>query len=115
MAEAGCDGIKGLDSIRKDYETSAADEFGLFNSFGNKAWSFQIKTKGGKWGAVVLPIPAKMLIFKVDIHDNSDAGLGPVLYKEFRFQGTVSGGTGFFKPDIGPSTSFFLVFQGRGN
>jgi hypothetical protein len=117
--EAGFDLIKGLRSIRKEYESDAwvasPGEFRLVNSFANKTWSFQLKTKGGKAGTLNLPMPAKMLIFKVDIHDDSDKGNGPLLYKEFRFKGNVRTGTGFFKPDIAPATSYFLVFQGRGN
>jgi hypothetical protein len=119
MTEAGFDGIKGLDAIRKEYEsdswTESSGDFSLINTFSNRVWRFQLKTKSGKTGAITLPMPAKMLTFKVDIHDNSDKGLGPLLYKEFRFQGTVGSGTGFFKADIDPATTYFLVFQGRGN
>ena len=57
-----------------------------------------------------------MVSFKVDTHenDNAESGLGPVLYKEWRFEGTVSG-TGIFKTGMAPMTKYFLVFQGRGN
>jgi len=119
MTEAGFDGIKGLAGLRKEYEsdswTAEPGAFSLINSFKGRTWRFDLKTKAGKTGTVTLPMPPKMLIFKVDIHDNSDKGLGPSLYKEFRFQGKVTTGTGFFKPDIVPATSYFLVFQGRGN
>jgi hypothetical protein len=119
MTEAGFDGIKGLEALRKEYESGSLDgspeEFGLVNSFAHRTWRFEVKTKSGKSGTVVLPVPARMSIFKADIHDNSDTGNGPILYKEFRFQGNVSAGTGFFKSGVVSPTSYFLVFQGRGN
>jgi hypothetical protein len=117
--EAGFDGIKGLHGIQKEYEsdawTASPGEFSLVNTFKGSAWRFQLKTRAGTSGSVTLPLPAKMLTFKADIHDNPDQGLGPTLYKEFRFQGKVTAATGFFKPDVTPATSYFLVFQGRGN
>ncbi|MEP7077322.1 MAG: hypothetical protein ABI878_16070 [Acidobacteriota bacterium] len=118
MTEAGFDGIKGLRGIQKEYEsdswTATPGEFNLTNPFKSSAWRFQLETKGGRSGTITLPLPAKMLIFKADIHDrpeNSEI----TLYKEFRFQGKVGAATGFFKPDMTAATSYFLVFQGRGN
>jgi hypothetical protein len=119
MTEAGFDGMKGLESIEKDYEseswTASPGEFNLANSFAAKTWKFNFKTPTGKLGILTLPMPLQMLQFKVDIHDNSDTGLGPILYKEWRFKGTVTSGTGIFKSSIIRPTSYFLVFQGRGN
>ncbi|MCA1608349.1 MAG: hypothetical protein LC730_02680 [Acidobacteria bacterium] len=119
MTEADFEVIKGLNEIKKDYESQSwvatAGEFDLVNVFTARTWKFTLKTKSGKTGVLTLPRPPKMLIFKVDIHDGSDQGLGPSLYKEFRFKGNVAGGTGFFRRGIVKPTSYFLVFQGRGN
>jgi hypothetical protein len=118
MTEAGFDGMKGLESIEKDYESeswvASPEEFSLANSFAAKTWKFTFKTPTGKSGILTLPMPAQMLSFKVDIHDGSDQGLGPLLYKEWRFKGNVTSGTGFFKSSIIRPTTYFLVLQGRG-
>ena len=60
-------------------------------------------------------MPTQMTSFKADIHDNSDQGNGPSLYKEFRFEGGVSGGTGKFRASMLRPATYLLVFQGRGN
>ena len=62
-----------------------------------------------------MPLPVKMWTYAVDPHDGQkSAGGGPMLYKEWRFAGLVSG-TGFFKKGIIPQTRYSLVFQGHGN
>ena len=65
---------------------------------------------------LTLPLPSQMVNFKVDIHDEpDDRPNGPRLYKEFRFKGNVSGGTGMFRSSVLRPATYFLVFQGRGN
>jgi hypothetical protein len=120
MNEAGFDVIKGLDSIAKSYESdswvAAPDYFSLTNSFAAKTWKFNFKTKDGKNGSLTLPMPLQMLRFKADIHDGkSSGGGGPLLYKEWRFKGSVQSGSGFFQAGIVKPTTYFLVLQGRGN
>jgi hypothetical protein len=119
MTEAGFDGIKGLGELEKDFEseswTAAPADFNLLNTFAAKTWKFTFKTPTGKAGTLILPMPAQMLKFNVDIHDDSDSGAGPSLYKEWRFKGNVSSGTGIFKSSIIRPTTYFLVLQGRGN
>lgn len=120
LTEADFEIIKGLDEIKKDFNNESwvamAGELGLTNSFAVKTWEFNLKTKSGKTGTLTLPMPAQMLTFKVDIHDGKTiGGGGPLLYKEFRFKGNVQSGTGFFRAGIVKPTTYFLVFQGRGN
>jgi hypothetical protein len=119
MTEAGFDGIKGLGMIEKEYENgswvASPGELDLVAVFTRKVWTFTIKTKGGKSGILTLPLPAQMLTFKVDIHDEDDRPNGPLLYKEFRFKGGVSSASGFTRPAFARGTTYFLVFQGRGN
>lgn len=119
MTEAGFDGIKGLSELEKDFEseswTAAPADFNLANTFAAKTWKFNFKTPTGKSGILTLPMPLQMLKFNVDIHDDSDQGTGPSLYKEWRFKGNVSSGTGIFKSSIIRPTTYFLVLQGRGN
>jgi hypothetical protein len=117
--EAGFDMVKGLPEVGKEYEsdswTADTDQFNFVNEFTKKTWKFTLKTPGGKVGTLVLPMPAQMVSYKVDIHDTEDTGLGVRLYKEFRFKGYVQSGTGIFRSSIVKPTTYFLVFQGRGN
>ncbi|MEP6900287.1 MAG: hypothetical protein ABJA66_00975 [Actinomycetota bacterium] len=117
--EAGFDSIKGLNDIEKEMESDSwvagSDAFDLVNEFTNKTWKFTIKTPSGKTGTLVLPMPMQMVQYKVDIHDTEDTGLGVSLYKEFRFKGNVQSGTGIFRSGNIKPTTYFLVFQGRGN
>jgi hypothetical protein len=62
-----------------------------------------------------LPLPARLLSYQADIRDGQMSGAGgPLLYKEWRFEGQVKG-TGFFQAGITAPTKYFLVLQGRGN
>jgi hypothetical protein len=118
MTEAGFESIKGLGAIQAEYEgkswTAQGGKFDLVNQFTNKTWKFTLKTPSGKTGTLSLPMPSQMIQFKVDIHDTPE-DLNTQLYKEFRFKGNVQSGTGFFASSIVRPTTYFLVFQGRGN
>lgn len=120
MTEAGFDGIKGLESIAKSYDsqswTASPEFFSLTNVFSAKIWKFNFSTKDGKKGVLTLPMPLQMVNFKADIHDDKQiGGGGPLLYKEWRFKGVVQTGNGFFQTSIIKPTTYFLVLQGRGN
>ena len=119
MTEAGFDSIKGLSAIEKEYDDASwiatSGDFNLVHIFTGNAWTFRVKTPKGTAGTLKLPVPTQMVTFKVDIHDSDGRGNGPLLYKEFRFKGAVSSGTGFLTKSIVKPTSYFLVFQGRGN
>ena len=120
MNEAGFDLLKGLDSIKKDFESDSwvatPGRFDLSNVFAAKTWKFNFQTPTGKTGTLTLPLPTQMLSFTADIHDGKNGGGGgPLLYKEWRFKGTVQSGNGFFQAGITKPTTYFLVLQGRGN
>ncbi len=112
---AGYDDIKGLPSISAESEGNELWKFNLVDSFIAKTWKFDFKDANGKTGSFRLPLPTKMVSFKVDIHDGDEANNEPVLYKEWRFKGNVQSGTGFFGAGIVNPTTYFLVLQGRGN
>ena len=117
MTEAGFDTITGLSSIENDFFESGDNsdgDFDLSNLFANRVWTFTFKTSKGKMGSLRLPMPTQVTTFRADIHDGSDKGLGPLLYKEFRFKGTVATGTGFLSNSLKAPATYFLVFQGRG-
>lgn len=118
MTEAGFEMVEGLGLIKSEYEAdtwTADTHFDLAASFTNRLWRFNLKTPKGTVGTLVLPMPAQMVTFQVDIHDEEDRPNGPLLYKEFRFKGTISSATGMFRPAATRGTTYFLVFQGRGN
>lgn len=120
MTEADFEIIKGLDAIKEEMSApgwvAGSSAIGLTNTFAAKTWKLNFKTPKGKTGVLTLPMPAEMLAFKVDIHDGvTSSGGGPLLYKEWRFKGSVESGTGFLQAGIVKPTTYFLVFQGRGN
>ena len=93
-------------------------EFKVINTFAAKTWKFNFNPYDDDelTGTLTLPMPLQMLNFKVDIHDGKmGGGGGPLLYKEWRFKGTVQSGKGFFQAGIIKPTTYFLVLQGRGN
>ena len=104
LTAAGEDAIKGISGISETYN--------LVGSFLNPNWRLTFKNVN-KTGVLTLPMPLKMLRYKVDTHNTETPG-EPVLYKEWRFEGTVRG-TGIFQNGIVPPTKYFLVLQGRGN
>jgi len=114
MSEAGWDGLRGLDDLVKDEEANKSIDMNIVEAFLNKTWKLTIKTASGREGTLVLPMPVSMVKFKVDMHDN-EPGTETGLYKEFRFKGRVGSSTGFLKRGIVRPTTYFLVFQGRGN
>ena len=106
MTEAGEDVIKGL--------THVAEEYGLGGSLAGNVWRLAFRD-GKQAGTLSLPLPARMTSYAADIHDGQTSpGGGPLLYKEWRFEGQVSG-TGIFKAGIVGPTKYLLVLQGRGN
>jgi hypothetical protein len=91
-----------------------AEKYALGGSLVGGAWKLTFRD-AGKTGTLSLPLPLKMTSFAADIHDGQTSpGGGPLLYKEWRFEGPVSG-TGFFKAGIAGPTRYLLVLQGRGN
>ena len=91
-----------------------AEKYALGGSLIGGAWKLTFR-EGNKTGTLSLPLPLKMTSYTADIHDGqTSAGGGPLLYKEWRFEGQVNG-TGFFRAGIVGPTKYLLVLQGRGN
>lgn len=115
MTAAAFDTIRGLKALEPDFMTEGSDSFDLVGAFTKNAWRFEMKAPGGRSGTLALPRPAKMTVFKVDTHE-VEVGAGEArLYKEFRFNGSVGNGKGFFASSIVRPTTYSLIFQGRGN
>ncbi len=114
MSEAGFDSIRGLGELKADEEAGRSIGLSVETTFSGRSWRFTVKTDAGREGTLVLPVPSTMVRYKVDLHDNPP-DRETSLYKELRLKGLVNGSTGFFRKGITKSTSYFLVFQGRGN
>ena len=91
-----------------------ADSYAVGGSLVGNAWRLTFRD-GNKTGTLNLSLPAKMSSYSADIRDGqTGGGGGPLLYKEWRFEGLV-GGTGLFQPGVVGPTRYVLVLQGRGN
>ncbi len=115
MTEAGWDGIKGLSDLDKDENDGKKIDLSITKSFASRRWEFTIKSASGREGKLTLPMPRTFVKYAVDLREPREEGTMISLYKELRFKGTVGAATGFLKKGVAPGTSFFLVFQGRGN
>lgn len=117
MTEAGYDGVKGLPDLESEANNDATISFDVRESFRNHIWQLNFTTRSGKNGMLILPMPARMTIFKFDTRDedNIDRGLGVSLYKQLTFTGKVLRGAGIFRTATARPTSYTLIFQGRGN
>ena len=91
-----------------------AESYSLKGSLVGNAWKLEFRD-GDKTGTLSLPLPTKVLSYTADTRDGrTSAGGGPLLYKEWRFEGNDRG-TGLFRAGIIAPTKYFLVLQGRGN
>lgn len=92
----------------------AAENYSLTGSLTGNAWRLSFRA-AGQTGTLSLPLPARMSTFHADIHDGqTSGGGGPLLYKEWRFEGRASG-TGIFRAGLAAPARYTLVLQGRGN
>ena len=107
LTEAGEDAIKGISNV--------ADDYALSLSKGRRSWELKFRDKQGRTGTLTLTVPATIVEFGADLHDDQkSSGGGPLLYKELRLTGSVSG-AGLFMKGSTPQTKFRLILQGRGN
>ncbi len=75
---------------------------------------FSLDNPGGRSGTLWLALPQKISIFEIDPRDSPDEGHGPVLYKEWKLTGELTG-TGAFSGTNSPKQVLTLILQGRGN
>lgn len=91
-----------------------AESYALRGSLAGGAWRLEFRD-GRQAGTLSLPLPAKMSSYAADIRDGrTSPGGGPLLYKEWRFEGRATG-TGFFRAGLASPAKYLLVLQGRGN
>ena len=100
------------DDKKKGLGAALSDNFVLAATVDEQGWRLTFRTDDGKAGVLTLLMPPKLTTFAADIHDDAtSAGGGPLLYKEWRFEGTA-GGDGIF---ANAPARYTLIFQGRGN
>lgn len=109
-----------LYTTEADLEESAkgvahvAEKYAFAGGLVGGVWRLTFR-EGGKTGTLSLPLPARWTSYTADIRDGQTSpGGGPLLYKEWRFEGQLSG-TGIFKAGVVGPTKYTLVLQGRGN
>jgi hypothetical protein len=91
------------------------DSFNLTASLSPRlALTLSLKGERGETGSLVLALPKVATSFGADLHDLPEGSAGPILYKEWRFEGLVTG-TGIFRKNVVRGTKFKFILQGRGN
>jgi hypothetical protein len=106
-SESPIDEIKGLPV---DYQSFSLSNF--FNP--SHALTLTFKGERGASGSLVLFLPRVATSFGVDMHQYPEGSSGPILYKEWRFEGSVNG-SGIFRKSMARGTKFHLILQGQGN
>ena len=107
VSEAGAEGVRGI--------SDALETYALTLSRSRRRWTLRLRGEGGKEGTLSFDVPRMATVFGVDLRDGQQGGGGgPLLYKEWRIEGPLTG-TGVFKQGAGAGTRFRLVLQGRGN
>jgi hypothetical protein len=104
------------------YETDAEDEgvvltssdFTLKLSRQPSRWTMALQGAEGEKGSLILTLPPTVTYFGSDPRDGKASVAGPLLYKEVRMEGRISG-TGVFAKSLRPDSRYRLVLQGRGN
>ena len=91
-----------------------SESYALSGSLVGGAWKLSFRG-GDQAGTLSLPLPARVTSYAADIRDGrTSPGGGPLLYKEWRFEGRASG-TGIFRAGLAAPAKYLLVLQGRGN
>lgn len=106
LTDAGEDALKGIGNVTEENTVSVTIE--------PRQWRLTFRSVDGGTGTLTLAAPTRMTTFAADLHDREDAPQGPVLYKEWRCQGTAKG-DGIFQKGFTAPARYTLVFQGRGN
>ena len=101
------------------YQTAADDSelatsYALTQRRNGLRWELRFRDEQGKTGTLSFTLPATMISYGTDLHDSPPGGVGPSLYKEWRFSGAAQV-TGIFKKGAARATQYRLILQGRGN
>ena len=93
----------------------AGENYELAVSRPKDGMAFSFKDEKGRTGTLAFPLPIIISIFEVDPRGaETDKGLGPSLYKEWKLTAHATG-DGLFKAAVNRNTKVTLVLHGRGN
>ncbi len=95
-------------------EGELSSTYVLSHTRAGRRWQLRFRDERGKTGTLSFALPPSAVNYGADMHDGSDRGLGPVLYKEWRLSGPAQV-TGDFKRVMKGAARFLLIFQGKGN
>jgi hypothetical protein len=87
--------------------------YNLSHTRSGRRWQFSFRDEQGKTGTISFVLPLSAVHFGADMHDAEPGGLGPLLYKEWRLNGTAQV-SGIFKSLMRGPARFHLILQGRG-
>ena len=106
VSPAGLEGVLGIAPPSLTYAVSATTS--------RLRWSLRLRDARGRVGTLVLALPRTATLLTADVRDGRRAGAGgPLLYKEWRLAGRVTG-TGIFTAGLTGEPRFRLILQGRG-
>ena len=107
VGEAGPEIVQGI--------VTPSEAYALDVKWENGRAVFGLRDEAGREGTLTLTVPDKITIFEVDPRDGSkEAGGGPLLYKEWKLTGGVTG-AGVFNTGSATGQLLTLILQGRGN
>lgn len=108
LTAAGLEEVKGISRASETYTLRRIPPY-------TRDWRLEFTDQQGNRGTLTFTIPNTAVFFGTDPRDGQQRGAGgPLLYKEWRFEGPVSG-TGIFKGGTTARTKFRFILQGRGN
>jgi len=106
VGTAGLDGVTGI--------SAASTRYGLIRVKAGRRWTLRLRAPAGGGGSLSFDLPGSALLFATDLRDGRRSiGGGPLLYKEWRLGGTVSGTGDFLSATSG--ATYRLILHGRGN
>jgi hypothetical protein len=95
-------------------DNDLSENYSLSQTRDGRNWQLKFRDEQGRTGFISFAIPGTAVSFGADLHDAPPGGLGPALYKEWRFSGAVRV-AGIFKREMSGPARFRLILQGRGN
>ena len=113
VGEAGVETITGIQNPVERYDLTV-NWNKTHAAAGKTDIDFTLTNPGGGSGTLSLSVPQNISIFEIDPRDGPDQGTGPVLYKEWKLTGEVTG-TGAFSGTNSSKQVLTLILQGRGN
>jgi hypothetical protein len=104
LGESDVDTVQGIASPSSEYFLTAARQ--------DDRLVFSLRDRLGHAGTLTLARPRKLGIFEIDPRDAPDAGLGPLLYKEWTLRAPAAG-SGVFAA-VARNHEIRLILHGRG-